>query len=96
VARPRHIMELKVHPRDLRARMAESGFNMRTLAARVGCSKSVIGRLVNGEQQRIAKSSAVAIESALSLESGEYFRDAVRVRKVSPASGCCRNCGTAA
>jgi hypothetical protein len=76
--------------------MVEHALNVRTLAARVGCSKSVIGRLVSGEQQRIAKVSAAAIEAALGLEAGEYFRDAVRMPKVSPSAASCRNCGTAA
>ena len=94
--RPRILAELKVHPTDLAARIAAQGDTPLAFANRVDCAKSVLYRLINGERKRIDKKTAAAIERELKLENGEYFREVVRVRKVSPTSGSCRNCGTAA
>lgn len=53
--------------------MAHRGFTIRTLAAKVGCSHSVIGHLCSGARNTCKKETALAIERCLDAPPGSLF-----------------------
>lgn len=92
----RNLMELKVHPDELRDRLEELRYSRRALAGKVGCAPATIHRLVNGDIRHINEKYARAIEGVLNLEAGEYFREPLRAAKTSQRSQDSVNRETAA
>lgn len=53
--------------------MRHRGFTVRSLAARVGCSRSLIGHLRSGERDTCQPATARKIEKALDAPAGSLF-----------------------
>lgn len=53
--------------------MKHRGFTVRTLADRVGCSRSLIGHLRSGERDTCKPATARGIEKALDAPAGSLF-----------------------
>jgi transcriptional regulator with XRE-family HTH domain len=57
----------------LKQYMKHRGFTIRSLAARVGCSRALIGHLCSGERATCMPATARAVEKALDAPAGSLF-----------------------